>query len=130
MVGFAEVTVSGIVVTDPELVETSTGPVTRFTVATNAHRFEAVTGQPMDPAAIFLTCTIRWRQAAQNVAASLIRGTHVLVTGVLQQRAWNTTEGHQRYAYEVAATEVGISLNFAAVSITTAFDTPHRQDGD
>jgi single-stranded DNA-binding protein len=49
MVGFAEVTVSGLLVTDPELVDTPAGPVARFTVATNAHRFDAVTGQPMDP---------------------------------------------------------------------------------
>jgi single-stranded DNA-binding protein len=79
---------------------------------------------------MFLTCTIRWRQAAQNIAASLIRDTHVLVTGVLQQRAWHTTEGEQHYAYELAATEVGISLNFTAVSITTTPDTPNHQDGD
>ncbi len=128
MIGFAEVTLSGILVSGPELIFTSSGPVARFTVATDAGRHDAVTGQPEEPGATLLACTIRWPQAAQNVAASLTAGTHVLVTGVLRQRAWDTTEGEARYAYELAATEVGISLNYVAVSITTP-DTPNRWDG-
>lgn len=58
----------------------------------------------------FLPCTIS-HQAAENVAASLTKDMRVLVTGVLQQRIWHTLHGDERYAYEIAATEVGTSLN-------------------
>ncbi len=129
MVGLAEITLSGILVTDPDLVLTSTGPVASFTVATSGHHYDPATDQPLDTGTTLLTCTIR-RQAAENVAASLAKGIHVLVTGVLRQREWNTTEGDQRYAYELAATEVGISLNYTAVTIDTAPDIPHRGNGD
>lgn len=39
-------------------------------------------------------------------------------TGVLRPREWETTEGDKRYAYEVQATEVGVSLHHATVQIT------------
>jgi single-strand DNA-binding protein len=127
MVGFAEVTLSGILVTDPQLLVGSAGPVASFTVAASGRRYDPVTGQRVDTGMTLLTCTIQ-RQAAENVAASLTRGTHVLITGVLRQREWDTTSGDQRYAYQLDATDVGISLNYTTVTITTA--TPDSPNGD
>lgn len=118
MAGLAEITLVGILVTDPELHFTSTGiAVAGFTVAANERRYDPATDQWVDMGTTFLPCRIR-RQAAENVAESLTKGTHVLVTGALRQREWKTTDGDQRYAYEVDATEVGISLKHATAQVT------------
>ena len=76
-----------------------------------------------------LPCSV-WRHAAENVVESLTTGTRVLVTGVLRQREWDTTGGDKRYAYELDATEVGVSLTAATVRITkTTHDTTRGSGG-
>ncbi|MGH3934332.1 MAG: single-stranded DNA-binding protein [Pseudonocardiaceae bacterium] len=115
--GLAEITLVGILVTDPELRFTATGAVAGFTVAARERRFDPATGQWVDTVTAFLPCLIG-RQAAENVAESLTEGTRVVVTGVLRQREWETTTGDKRYAYEVHATEVAVSLNYATVQVT------------
>ncbi len=120
MVGLPEITLVGILVADPELRVTATGAaVADFTVAANDLCYDPDTGEWIDKGATFLRCSI-WRQAAENVAESLTKGTRVLVTGVLRQREWDTTDGDKRYAYQVDATEVGVSLKRATVKITKA----------
>lgn len=120
MVGLPEITLVGILVADPELRVTPTGAaVADFTVAANDLCYDPDTGEWIDKGATFLRCSI-WRQAAENVAESLTKGTRVLVTGVLRQREWDTIDGDKRYAYQVDATEVGVSLKRATVKITKA----------
>ncbi len=120
MAGLAEITLVGILVTDPELRFTSTGiAVATFTVAANDRRHDPAIDHWVDTGTTFLPCRI-WCQAAENVAESLTKGIHVLVAGALRQREWETTDGDQRYAYEVDATEVGISLNHATAQVTKA----------
>jgi single-strand DNA-binding protein len=128
MTGSAEITLAGILVTDPELHVTSTGAVATFTVAADERRFDPATKQWMDTGTTFLPCSVG-RQAAESVTESVTKGTRVLVTGVLRQREWETTEGDKRYAYEVHATEVAVSLNYATVQITrtnTTLDNDHE----
>lgn len=122
----AEITLTGILVTDPELHFTTTGAVASFTVAADGQRFDPATSQWIDTGTTFLPCSIG-RQAAENVAESLTKGIRVLVTGVLRQREWETTEGDKRYAYDVHASEVGVSLNYTAVQITGADTTGDPQ---
>ncbi|MGH3853426.1 MAG: single-stranded DNA-binding protein [Pseudonocardiaceae bacterium] len=118
MAGLAEVTLVGILVTDPELSTTPTGvAVATFTVAANDGRYDPETGRWADKGTTFLRCSI-YRHAAENVAESLTQGTRVLVTGVLRQRDWDTVYGDKRYAYELDATEVGASLKSATVEVT------------
>jgi single-strand DNA-binding protein len=121
MAGLPEVIFVGILVADPHLTFTPAGtPVATFTVAAT-DRGEDPTMEPlvMDTGETFLPCAIS-HQAAENVAASLTKGMRVLVTGVLRQRVWQTSEGAERYAYEVAATEVGASLNKVALRFSEA----------
>jgi single-strand DNA-binding protein len=120
MAGLAEITLVGILVTDPELRVSPTGAaVASFTVAAHDGRYDPGTGEWVDKGATFLRCPIEC-QAAENVAESLTKGARVLVTGVLKQREWETTDGDKRYAYEVDATEVGASLKWATMKITKA----------
>ncbi|MGH3974599.1 MAG: single-stranded DNA-binding protein, partial [Pseudonocardiaceae bacterium] len=114
----AKITLVGLLVTDPELHITSTGAVARFTVAADERRFDPTTSQWVDTTTTLLPCSIG-HHAAGNVAGSLTKGTRVLITGVLRQREWETTDGDKRYAYEVHATEVGVSLTDAMVQVTS-----------
>jgi len=117
MIGLPEITFVGILVADPELGITPTGAaVTTFTVAVNGRCYDPDTGQWIDKGATFLPCSI-WHHAADNVAESLTTGTRVLVTGVLRQREWEATNGDKRYAYQVDATEVGVSLKQVTVKV-------------
>ena len=125
MAGLPDITIAGTLVADPELRITPTGvSVANFTVAANDRRYDPATREWADKGATFLRCTL-WRQAAENLAESLTKGTRVLVTGILRQREWETPEGDKRYAFDVDVTEIGASLKWATVTVTkAACDTP------
>nr|WP_082121555.1 single-stranded DNA-binding protein [Frankia sp. ArI3] len=55
-----------------------------------------------------------WRQLADNVAASLVRGDRALVYGRLRQRSFETSEGERRVSYEIDADAVGTELTWHA----------------
>lgn len=64
-----------------------------------------------------MRCTL-WREQAENVAASLTRGTRVIVTGRLEQRHFETREGEKRSAIELQVDEIGVSLRWATAKVT------------
>jgi single-strand DNA-binding protein len=51
------------------------------------------------------------------VADSLSKGARVIVTGRLEQRSWETSEGEKRSKVEVVADEVGPSLRWATAKV-------------
>lgn len=129
MAGLAEITLVGILVTNPELRTTPTGDaVATFTVAANDDRYDPATGEWADRGTTFLRCFIRHQATAENAAESLTTGMRVLVTGILRQREWETTGGDQRYAYELDAVEIGVSLKSARVKITKPPAAPASTD--
>jgi single-strand DNA-binding protein len=78
---------------------------------------------------------ICWRELAENVALSLVKGTRVTVTGRLEQRSWETDEGERRWKIEVVAEDVAASLRFATVEVqrvtrhasgSAPFEDPHE----
>ena len=72
-----------------------------------------------------------WRELAENVALSLVKGSRVLVTGRLDQHVWETELGERRSRVEISAEEVGASLRFATVEVTrTARRTADHSDVD
>src|SRR5271166_5323221 len=91
--GDTQITIAGNLVDDPELRFTPAGqPVARFRVASTPRFRDNSTGEWKDGDSLFLTCNV-WRQAAENVAESLTRGTRVIVSGRLRQRSYETKEG-------------------------------------
>jgi len=48
-----------------------------------------------------------WREMAENVSESIQKGSRVVVTGRLEQRSWETSDGDKRSKIEVVADEVG-----------------------
>src|SRR5690606_23857254 len=78
--------------------------------------FDRQTGEWKDGEALFLRCNI-WRQAAENVAESLTRGTRVVVQGRLKQRSFETKEGEKRTVFELEVDEIGPSLRYATAKV-------------
>ena len=54
--------------------------------------FDRQTNEWKDGEALFLRCNI-WREAAENVTESLVKGHPVIVQGRLKQRSYETREG-------------------------------------
>ncbi|HEY0687582.1 MAG TPA: single-stranded DNA-binding protein, partial [Kribbella sp.] len=69
-----------------------------------------------DGDALFMRCSI-WREAAENVAESLTRGSRVIVQGRLKQRSYETREGEKRTVVELEVDEIGPSLRYATAKV-------------
>ncbi|MBF6178608.1 Helix-destabilizing protein [Nocardia otitidiscaviarum] len=115
--GDTVITVIGNLTADPELRFTPAGAaVANFTVASTPRIFDRNTNEWKDGEALFLRCNI-WREAAENVAESLTRGSRVIVSGRLKQRSYETREGEKRTVVELEVDEVGPSLRYATAKI-------------
>jgi single-strand DNA-binding protein len=118
MAGETVITVVGNVTDDPELRFTPAGAaVANFTVASTPRSFDRQSNEWKDGDTLFLRCSV-WRQAAENVAESLHRGSRVIVQGRLRQRSFETREGEKRTVIELEVDEVGPSLKFATAKVS------------
>ena len=118
MAGETVITVIGNLTGDPELRFTPSGAaVANFTVASTPRTFDRQSNEFKDGDTLFMRCSI-WREAAENVAESLTKGTRVVVTGRLVQRAYETREGEKRTVVELQVDEVGPSLRYASAKVT------------
>jgi single-strand DNA-binding protein len=117
MAGDTVITVIGNLTADPELRFTPSGAaVANFTVASTPRTFDRQSGEWKDGEALFLRCNI-WRQAAENVAETLTRGSRVIVNGRLKQRSYETREGEKRTVVELEVEEIGPSLRYATAKV-------------
>jgi single-strand DNA-binding protein len=113
----ADVTVVGNLTADPELRYTQNGlPVANFTVASTPRIFDREANEWKDGEALFLRASV-WRDLAQHVAGSLTKGSRVIVTGRLRQKAYVDREGNNRTAVELEVDEVGPSLRYATADV-------------
>jgi single-strand DNA-binding protein len=118
MAGETVITVIGNLTGDPELRFTPSGAaVANFTVASTPRTFDRQSNEFKDGDTLFMRCSI-WREAAENVAESLTKGTRVIVTGRLVQRSYETREGEKRTVVELQVDEVGPSLRYASAKVT------------
>jgi single-strand DNA-binding protein len=118
--GDTTITVVGNLTADPELRFTPSGAaVANFTVASTPRIYDRQSGEWKDGEALFLRCNI-WREAAENVAESLTRGSRVIVQGRLKQRSFETREGEKRTVFEVEVDEIGPSLRYATAKVNKA----------
>ena len=60
---------------------------------------------------------VAWGQLGENCAATLDKGTRVVVTGRLTQRSWETPDGDKRSAVEIIADAVGPDLRWATATV-------------
>jgi single-strand DNA-binding protein len=120
MAGETTITIVGNLTADPELRFTPSGAaVANFTVASTPRTFDRQSNEWKDGETLFMRCSI-WRDAAENIAESLHRGTRVIVTGRLKSRSYETKEGEKRTVTELDVDEVGPSLRYASAKVTKA----------
>lgn len=103
--------------------------VARFSVAVNSRRRNPQ-GAWVDGETTFYPVTA-WGRLAENVADSLTRGAHVVITGTIRARSWTPQDGpragEKQTRLEVTADTVGANLAWATVTITK---TPRPSAGD
>jgi single-strand DNA-binding protein len=118
MAGETVITIIGNLTNDPELRFTPSGAaVANFTVASTPRTFDRQSNEWKDGETLFMRCSV-WREAAENVAESLTRGTRVIVSGRLRSRTYDTKEGEKRTVVELEADEVGPSLRYATTKVS------------
>src|SRR4051795_12425294 len=120
MAGDTTITIIGNLTNDPELRFTPSGAaVANFTVASTPRTFDRQSNEWKDGETLFMRGSV-WRDAAENVAESLQRGTRVLVSGRLRSRSYETREGEKRTVVELEVDEVGPSLKYATAKVAKA----------
>lgn len=118
MSGETPITVVGNLTGDPELQYTQNGiAVANFTVASTAQRFDKKSSEWVDEEALFLRGSV-WREYAEHVAASLHKGSRVIVVGFLKSRSYETKEGEKRTSMEIDVQEIGPALRYATAAVT------------
>ena len=122
-------TIAGNLTRDPELRSVNGGrTVVSFSIAENRRWADKATGATQE-AVTYLDVTA-WGAMAQHVATSLHTGDRALVTGRLEQRSWEGTDGQRHTKHELVATEVAASLRYAEASITRAVRSAPGEDDD
>jgi single-strand DNA-binding protein len=118
MTGETIITLVGNLTADPELRFTPAGvAVANFTVASTPRVYERESGEWRDGDTLFLRCNV-WRQTAENVAQSFVKGARVIVQGRLKQRSFETREGGERTVVELEVDAIGPELRYASAKIS------------
>ena len=98
------VSIVGNVVREPEFRLTQAGhAVVSLTVAWNP--------KEGDPVFFPVTC---WRDLANNVADTVVKGARVHVQGYLKTSKWESKDGESRERMEIVADELSLSQRFAS----------------
>ena len=124
-------TIIGQLGADPELRFTASGvAVCNFLVLSTPRTYDKQRGEWVDGETLAMRCSL-WRDAAENVAESLGRGTRVIVSGRLKARSYETQQGEKRTVTELEVDEVGPSLRYASAKVTKTQrgGTPQQQGG-
>ncbi|MGN6610985.1 MAG: single-stranded DNA-binding protein [Angustibacter sp.] len=120
MAGDTIITIVGNLTGDPELRFTPSGAaVANFTIASTPRSFDRQSNEWKDGETLFMRCSV-WREAAENVAESLTRGTAVIAQGRLVSRSYETKEGEKRTVVEMQVDEIGPTLRRATAKVTKA----------
>ena len=108
------VTIVGNLTRDPELRFTTGGKgIASFGLAVN-RRYQQ-NGEWQEKVSFFNVSA--WDQLGENAAASLTKGSRVIVTGRLEQREYETQQGEKRNVVEIVADEIGPSLRWATATV-------------
>ena len=116
------ITLVGNLPRDPEIRFTATGrAVASFSMGVS-RRYQ-VNGEWQEKTSWFNVTA--WGQLGENAAATLVKGSRVVVTGRLEQSEYTSREGEKRTAIDVVADDIGPSLRWATATVVR---TP-KQDG-
>jgi single-strand DNA-binding protein len=111
------VTIVGNLTREPELRYTGSGRgMAQFGVAVNRRWQNRQSGEWEEQVSFFNVTA--WGDLGENCAASLAKGSRVIVNGRLEQRSYETQQGEKRSVVEIIADEVGPSLRWAQATVT------------
>lgn len=109
----AQVTVVGNLTADPEIKTTKTGSsVLKVGVAVN-RRWKNKQDEWEEQPSFFDVNA--WGELADNVAASLSKGSRVIISGRLEQQSWENKEGQKQTKVVLVADDIGVSLRKAQI---------------
>ncbi len=109
-------TLVGNLTSEPELRYSGSGRAQlTFGIAVNRKWTNTSTGEKQEHTSFFNA--VAWGTLAENCAASLVKGSRVIVTGRLEQRNYETKDGEKRTVVEVIADAIGPDLRFAQVQV-------------
>jgi len=121
----AQVTVVGNLTAEPEIKTTKTGSsVLKVGVAVN-RRWKNKQEEWEEEVSFFDVNA--WGELADNVAASLTKGSRVIVSGRLEQQSWENKEGQKQSKVVLVADDIGISLRKAQVQGVTKTGQPQQK---
>lgn len=110
------VTVIGNLTREPELRYTNAGRgMAQFGIAVNRRWQNRQSGEWEEQVSFFNVTA--WGDLGENCAASLTKGSRVIINGRLEQRSYETQQGEKRSVVEIIADEVGPSLRWAQATV-------------
>ncbi|WP_440709674.1 single-stranded DNA-binding protein [Herbiconiux sp. YIM B11900] len=116
-------TLTGVVATPPRHITTNSGlEITSFRLASSQRRFDRDQKRWVDADTNWYTVNT-FRQLALNTAASIERGQHVVVTGRLRIRSWETGE-KSGTTIDLEADAVGHDLSWGTSVYTKSVTIP------
>lgn len=119
MAGLNSLTFVGNIVADPDYRITPAGvAVCNLRIAVSERRQDAA-GKWVDAATLYISGAV-WREAADNVKASLGVGVEVFVHGKLVQRTFVGKEGAKREVLEMDIRKIGPTLDTQSAVVTRA----------
>lgn len=114
------VQIIGRLTRDPQLRYSQGGiAIASFGLAWAPRRKNKDTGEWEDGETSFFNCTA-WRQLGENVAASLVKGDRVMVTGSISIRPWEDKDGKTRTSVEIDVEDCGPMLKWSQASVERA----------
>lgn len=117
----APITLVGRVASEPELRFSPSGtPIVKLSIVTSRRSKDPNTNEWSDADVTFWDC-VAFRQTAENIAESLVKGMSVVATGHAVQESWeDRATGAKRSKTAVRIDDIGPSLRFATAKVTKA----------
>jgi single-strand DNA-binding protein len=116
------INVQGRFTADPELKRTSSSTFTTFTIASQ-RRKDSNGNYETD----FINC-IAWGTQAEFIARWFHKGSMAIVSGRLQSRNFETSDGHKRTAHEVFTYECNFAGDASNARKPDPTDAPEMDD--
>jgi single-strand DNA-binding protein len=110
-----QVVIVGNLVRDPELRYARNGkPVVNITVASTPRSYNRETSQWTDGESVFMKGSA-WDEMAENIAASLTKGSRVVMIGTLKSSTYKDREGNEKSGLELQIDEIGHTMKFHTI---------------
>lgn len=124
-----QLTVTGVVATEPRVVTTSSGTViTSFRLASSQRTFDRKTNEWKDLGSNWYTVSC-FRALAEHVAACVKKGERVIVSGKLRIKSW-TSDGREGTSVDIEADAVGHDLFWGTSQFTRSLSSAHAKGAE